>query len=78
MSEFVKRYQCFIESKNAKAIGKVGMRQKTDELLQDFFNDICYAVLNADDEIFLVQWAISKLDEGERDAVKAGQEQKSN
>lgn len=74
MSEFVKRNQCFIESKKAKAIGRIHLEEKTDEILVDFFNDICKAVLQADDEVFLIQWAISKLDEGERDAVTKGQE----
>lgn len=70
MSEFVTRNQCIIESKKAKAIGKPGLREKTDELMKDFFNDICKTVLNADDEMFVIQWAIVKLDEGERNAVE--------
>ena len=78
VSEFVKRNQCFIESKKAKSIGKKGLEEKTKELMHDFFNDICKSVLNAEDDVFLIQWAIVKLDEGERNAVIEGQEQKSH
>ena len=73
MSEFVNQYQCFIKSKDAKSVGKTGLIDKTNELMKDFLDDICKTVLNADDEVFLIQWAISKLDEGERDAVEKGQ-----
>lgn len=70
MSEFVKKYQCFIESKQVKAVGKGGLRESTSGLMKEFFDDICKTVLNADDETFLVQWAIIKLDEDERNAVQ--------
>lgn len=70
VSRFVVRNQCVIESKKAKAIGKPGLREKTDELLKDFFDDICKTVLNADDEMFVVQWAIVQLDEEERNAIQ--------
>ena len=74
MSECVTRNQCVILSKQAKAIGKKGLEEKTHELLRDFFNDICKAVLNAEDEMFVIQWAIIQLDEGERDAFEKGSE----
>lgn len=73
MSEFLKQSQVIIESKQAKAIGKAGLKIETDLLLKDLFDDICKAVLNADDEMFVIQWAIIKLDEGERNAVIEGQ-----
>jgi hypothetical protein len=73
MSEFLKQSQVIIESKRAKAIGKVGLKTETDSLLKDLFNDICKVVLNADDEMFVIQWAIIKLDEGERNAIKQGE-----
>jgi hypothetical protein len=72
MSRFVVRNQCVIESKKAKAVGKPGLREKTDELLKDFFNDICKTVLNSDDDVFVVQWAIVQLDKEDRDAIIEG------
>ena len=73
MSEFIKKSQVIIESKKAKSIGKSGLKTETDLLLKDLFDDICKVVLNADDEMFVIQWAIIKLDEGERDAVTQGE-----
>lgn len=73
MSEFLKQSQVIIESKQAKAIGKAGLKTETDLLLKDLLDDICKIVLNADDEMFVIQWAIIKLDEGERNAIKEGQ-----
>lgn len=66
MSEFITKNQCVILSKQAKAVGKKGLEDKTHELLNDFFSDICKTVLNADDEMFVVQWAIIKLGQDER------------
>ena len=74
MSEFIKKHQFFLESKAAKAIGKTGLYEQLDKTVVEFFNEICKAVLNGDDDIFAVQWAISKLDEGERNAVIKGKE----
>ena len=70
MSEFVNQYQCFIKSKDAKSVGKTGMIEKTNDLMKDFLDDICKTVLNADDEVFLIQWAISKLNAKEAEEVK--------
>lgn len=75
MSECVKQYQCIIESKQVKAVGKGGLRDSTNKLMEEFFDDICKTVLNADDDTFVVQWAIIKLSEEERNAAKAGQEE---
>lgn len=75
MSKFVKQYQCIIESKQVKAVGKGGLRDSTNKLMEEFFDDICKTVLNADDEAFVVQWAIIKLSEEERHAAKAGKEE---
>lgn len=72
MSEFVKKYQCIIESKQVKAVGKGGLRESTNKLMEEFFDDICKTVLNADDEAFVVQWAIIKLSEEERHAAQNG------
>jgi len=74
MSEFIKKHQFLIASKDAKAIGKKGVYEKLDKTMVDFFNEICKAVLNGEDDIFAIQWAISKLDEGEKNAVKEGRE----
>lgn len=74
MSEIIKKNQFFIESKAAKAIGKSGMINHLDKLLAEFFNEICKATLNGEDEMFAIQWAISKLDKGEQDAVEKGRE----
>lgn len=74
MSEIIKKQQFFIASQDAKAIGKTGMYDKLDKSMVEFFNEICKAVLNGEDDIFAIQWAISKLDEEECDAVKTGQE----
>jgi hypothetical protein len=75
MSEFVAKNQFFIATKDAKAIGKTGLYEKLDKQVVEFFNAISKAVLNGESEdIFAVQWAVSKLDEGERDAIEKGRE----
>ncbi len=75
MSEILKKHQFLIESNAAKAIGKAGMLNHLDKPIAEFFNAICKEVLNGDDEMFAIQWAISKLDKEEQNAVKAGQEE---
>lgn len=75
MSEIIKKQQFFIASKDAKAIGKAGMYDKLDKSMVEFFNEICKAVLSGDEDIFAIQWAISKLDEGEKNSIEAGQEE---
>lgn len=73
MSEIIKKQQFFIASKDAKAIGKTGMYDKLDKSIVEFFNAICKEVLNGvDNDIFAIQWAISKLDEDEKNAIKKG------
>ena len=73
MSEFISTKQFFIATKDAKPAGKIGMADKLDVEMVKFFNVIAKAVLNGEkDDIFAVQWAVSKLDEGERDAVEKG------
>lgn len=69
MSEFIKKNQYFISSKDAKAIGKTGLYEKLDKSMVEFFNEICKAILNGDDEIYVIQWAISKLDDDEKKTV---------
>ncbi len=66
MSEFVSKNQCYIESKKARAVGKKGMAADTSEILNDFFDAICKHVLSADDDVFVIQWAVIKLDDDER------------
>lgn len=63
------KHQFLINSKNAKAIGKSGMAEKLDKCMVDFFNAISKEVLNGDDDLFAVQWAISKLDDNEREQI---------
>lgn len=75
MSEIIKKQQFFIASKDAKAIGKAGMLNHLDKPMAEFFHAICKEVLNGDSEMFAIQWAISKLDEGEKNAIEAGQEE---
>lgn len=75
MAEIIKKEQFMIASKTAKAIGKSGMLNHLDKPIAEFFDAICKAVLNGDDEMFAIQWAISKLDEGEHDAVVKGKEE---
>jgi len=74
MSEIIKKHQFFISSKSAKAIGKSGMIKHLDKPMAEFFNAICKEVLNGDDEMFAIQWAISKLDDGEKNAIEKGRE----
>ena len=71
MSEFVKKYQCFIKSNESKAVGAKVLREKTDELLAYFLEDITKTVLNGEKETFLIQWAISRLDETEVEKLNA-------
>lgn len=69
MSEFISKKQFLIASKDAKAIGKKGLYEKLDKTMVEFFNEICKAVLNGEDDIFVIQWAISKLDEAEKKEI---------
>ena len=78
MSEFIKKYQCIISSKEARAVGKTGLGLSTSDMIKEFFDDVCKAVLNAEDEVFLIQWAVIKLNEEERNAIGKGKEQESN
>ena len=66
MSEFINKHQFLIASNDARAIGKTGMYEKLDKTMVEFFNEICKAVLNGEDDIFAIQWAISKLDKEEK------------
>ena len=72
MSEFISKRQFFIQSKDAKAIGKEGLYKKIDKLMVEFFNEICKVVLNGDKDIFCIQYAISKLEEKEKEEVIKG------
>jgi len=69
VSEFISKKQFLIASKDAKAIGKKGLYEKLDKTMVEFFNEICKAVLNGEDDIFVIQWAISKLDEAEKKEI---------
>lgn len=70
MSEFVDKHQFLIKSIDAKAIGKKGLYDKLDKSMVEFFNAICKAVLNGDDDIYAIQWAISKLNNTEKLAIE--------
>ena len=75
MSEIVSKKQFLLASKDAKAIGKAGMADKLDVEMVGFFNEIAKAVLNGDDDLFVVQWAVSKLDKETGDALIKGKEE---
>lgn len=70
MSEFIKKHQFLIASKDAKAIGKTGLYEKLDKTMVEFFSEICKAVLNGEDDIYAIQWAISKLDKEEQSEIR--------
>jgi hypothetical protein len=70
VSEFIKKHQFLIACKNAKTIGKTGLYKHLDKDMVEFFNEICKAVLNGDDDVFAIQWAISRLDEEEKMVVE--------
>jgi hypothetical protein len=70
VSEFIDKKQFFISSKDAKAIGKTGLYKKLDGTVVEFFNAICKAVLNGEDDVFAIQWAISKLDDEEKKSIE--------
>jgi transcription termination factor Rho len=74
MSEIVSKKQFLIATKDAKPIGKMGMANKLDIEMVGFFDEIAKAVLGGDDDIFVIQWAISKLDKETGDAVKERRE----
>ena len=69
MSEIIKKHQFFIQGKTAKSIGKSGMINHLDRPMAEFFNEICKSALNGEG-IIAIQWAISKLDKAEQDAVE--------
>ena len=70
MSEIIKKHQFLIESKSAKAIGKTGLYKNLDKSMVEFFEAICKEVLNGDEDIFAIQWAISKLTDVEKKVVE--------
>ena len=75
MSDVIKKHQCVISSKDAKAIGKKNFGYATSDMLKEFFDSVCKAVLNGDDDHFVIQWAVIKLDKGDVDAINQGKEQ---
>ena len=75
MSDMISKKQFFIATKDAKPMGKAGMANVLDVEMVGFFDEIAKAVLQGDTgDIFAVQWAVSRLDEGERDAISQGRE----
>jgi hypothetical protein len=73
VSEMLTKKQFFIATKDARPMGKAGMANVLDVEMVGFFDEIAKAVLQGDsDDIFAVQWAVSRLDEGERDAIEKG------
>ena len=70
MSDILTKKQFFIATKDAKPMGKCGMANVLDVEMVGFFDEIAKSVLQGDaEDIFAVQWAVSRLDEGERNAV---------
>ena len=79
MSDMISKKQFFIATKDAKPMGKAGMANVLDVEMVGFFDEIAKAVLQGDTgDIFAVQWAVSRLDEGERDAVEKGKIESSD
>ena len=78
MSEILSKEQFFLESNASKAIGKTGMGKNLEHELMKFFNAICKDVLNGDNDIFAIQWAVSKLDAEENEIVRKGMESVEN
>ncbi len=75
MSEFISKKQFFIKTKDAKPMGKSGMADRLDIEMVRFFEEIAKSVLQGDsDDIFVIQWAVSRLNEGERNAIEKGRE----
>ena len=72
MSEFIRQYQNIIKSTDAREAGFLATKNATGKMLNEFFEDITNAVMSKGDDVYLIQWAISKLDEGERDAIEKG------
>lgn len=70
MSEFIKQYQAKISSKEARELGFEATKDRTGELLADFFKDIVDVVMEEGDDTYLVQWAICKMEKD--DAAQAG------
>lgn len=74
MSEIVSKEQFFLESNASKALGKMGVGKHLEHEFMNFFDAICKAVLNGDNEIFAIQWAVSRLDDEESAVVRSGME----
>lgn len=70
MIEFIKQYEAKISSRAAQALGFEKTKDHTGELLAEFFKDIVDTVMKEGDEIYLIQWAICKLEKD--DAAQAG------
>lgn len=71
--KFVKQYQCIIDSEAAKKAGEQLTKTKTSEFLSDFKKDILDTVLStAEDNRYLIQWAIIKLENGDENASQEG------
>lgn len=66
----VKKYQYVISSKQAKAVGKQGLLKQTQEMFTDFYNDLAKEILNSEDDHFIVQLGIGKLDSKEVEDLK--------
>lgn len=74
MAKFIKQFQSIIHSKDAHELGFDNTEVATGTMLNDFFVDIVATVMGDDNKTYLIQWAISELDEGECDAVSKGKE----
>lgn len=70
MTKFIKKYQNIINSKDAKQLGFEKTKEATGKMLTEFFEDIVETVMSKDnDKKYLIQWAISEVEEEKEDAA---------
>lgn len=73
MPTFIKQYQNIIHSNDAIKLGESEVEEATSKILAIYLNDIVDTVLSVPDKSYLIQWAISELNDDEvKDAVKEG------
>ena len=71
MPTFIKQYQNIIHSNDAIKLGEAAVEDATGKMLAIYLNDIVDTVMKAPDKSYLIQWAISELNEDEvKNAIK--------
>jgi hypothetical protein len=71
MPKFIKQYQNIIHSNDAIKLGESEVEEATGKILAIYLNDIVETVMSTPDKAYLIQWAISELDDDEvKDAIK--------